>query len=215
MPATQITEAPEDNPALGHSAVRRMTGAEAAVIQLDSPMPSFDDLYDAHVELVWRALHRLGVPNPAIEDAVQEVFIVVFKKLDSFEGRSAVSTWLYGICAHVARNARRTTRRHPETPTDDARILDSHAQDAKTPDESMEDAEATAILYAILDQLDDDKREAFVLAELEQLTAPDIAASLGLNVNTVYARVRAARAAFDQAVARYRAQNARRSASCR
>lgn len=228
MPATQIAEAPEDEPALGRSAVRRVTGAEAATIQLDSspdradvrtpsavsPMPSFEQLYDAHVDLVWRALHRLGVAPSAIEDAVQEVFIVVFKKLETFEGRSAVSTWLYGICAHVARNARRTTRRHPETPTDDARILDSR-QDTKTPDESMEDAEASAVLYAILDELDDDKREAFVLCELEQLSAPDIAASLALNVNTVYARVRAARAAFDQAVARYRAKNERRSASCR
>lgn len=63
------------------------------------------------------------------------------------------------------------------------------------------------ILHQLLDQLEDEKREVFVLAELEQLSAPEMAASLGVNVNTLYARVRAARAAFEQAVSRHRAKD--------
>jgi RNA polymerase sigma-70 factor (ECF subfamily) len=77
------------------------------------------------------------------------------------------------------------------------------------------------VLHELLDQLDEDKREAFVLAELEGLTAPEIAQSLDLNVNTVYARIRAARIAFEQAILRHRAKDGHdsskkgRAQSCR
>ncbi|MBK8936492.1 MAG: sigma-70 family RNA polymerase sigma factor [Polyangiaceae bacterium] len=167
-------------------------------------LPSFDELYDEHVDLVWRALRRFGVGPSELEDATQEVFLVAFRKLDAFEGRCALSTWLYGIAAHVARNLRRSERRHPETPTEDVGLDD--ASTGASPEDSASDREAARILLELLDTLDDDKREAFVLAELEGLAAPEIAASLGLNVNTVYARIRAGRAAFDQAVKRFSAR---------
>ncbi|MFO0555945.1 MAG: sigma-70 family RNA polymerase sigma factor [Polyangiaceae bacterium] len=160
--------------------------------------PAFEELYDQHVDLVWRALRRFGVAESAIEDATQEVFLVAFRRLSSFEGKSTLSTWLYGICAHVARNARRTERRHPETPTED--VGHDQASTSATPEQVASEREAQRILYELLDALDHDKREAFVLAELEGLSAPEIAASLGLNVNTVYARIRAGRAAFDDAL---------------
>lgn len=176
------------------------------------PLPPFDELYDRHAALVWRALRRLGVAEPSIEDAVQDVFVTAFRRLDTFEGRSAVSTWLYGIAAHVARNQRRRLRRHPEAPTADPDVLDQPTH--RTPENLADEAESVRILYGLLDELDAEKREAFVLAELEQLTAPEIATSLGLNVNTVYARTRAARAAFEQALGRHRARERRRNAPC-
>ncbi|NUP05659.1 MAG: sigma-70 family RNA polymerase sigma factor [Polyangiaceae bacterium] len=172
-----------------------------------TPPKTFDDLYDDHVDLVWRALRRFGVSEPGLEDAVQEVFIVAFKKLDTFEGKSALSTWLYGIAAYVARNVRRSQRRRPETPTEDAGLHLTSASDS--PEDEVGAAEALRVLHALLDELDDDKREVFVLAELEGLTAPEISTSLGVNVNTIYARLRAARAAFEQAVVRRRAKDAR------
>ena len=176
--------------------------------------PAFETLYDESFDLVFRALQRFGVPESVLEDCVQDVFIVAFKKLETFEGRSATSTWLYGIAAHVARNARRTARRWPETPTDREVLERDRATEEKSPEANAEDAQAARLLYRLLEELDDDKREVFVLAELEQLTAPEIAQSLGLNVNTVYARIRAARAAFDQAVSREHARTARRSPPC-
>ncbi len=63
------------------------------------------------------------------------------------------------------------------------------------------------LLHAILDEMDDDRREIFVMAELEQLTMPDIAATLGLNVNTAYARLRAARQTFEASLERHRARD--------
>ena len=74
----------------------------------------------------------------------------------------------------------------------------------------MEKAEAVRVLHALLDEMDDERREIFVMAELEQMTMPEIAATLGLNVNTAYARLRAARTTFEESVARHRAREGRR-----
>ena len=67
-------------------------------------------------------------------------------------------------------------------------------------------AEEIRLFYSLLETLDDDKREVFVLAELEQMSVPEIADTLSLNVNTVYSRLRAARQAFERALSRCRAQ---------
>jgi RNA polymerase sigma-70 factor, ECF subfamily len=167
--------------------------------------PSFEALYDEHVDRLFRAMRRFGVAEASLEDAVQDVFVTAYRRLDSFEGKSSMATWLYGIALHVARNHRRHLRRHPEDATSDTTVLDGES--GADPERSLEEAEAVRIMYRLLDELDDDKREVFVLAELEELPAPEIATSLGANINTVYARIRAARAAFDQAVSRHRAKD--------
>ena len=167
---------------------------------LEVDRPVFPDLYDDHIDLVWRALRRLGVADASLEDAAQEVFVVAHRKLDTFEGRSSVSTWLYGISVMVARNFRRTARRHAEAPLE-PRDEESHAS---VPDEVSEAGQASRIVERLLESLSEEKREVFVLAELEELSGPEIAATLGLNINTVYARLRAARQAFDEAALRFR-----------
>ncbi len=75
------------------------------------------------------------------------------------------------------------------------------------PDSRAARAEAVEILHRILGELEDDKREVFVLAELEQLPVPRIAQALGLSSNTIYSRLRAARQEFEDGVARYRARD--------
>ena len=168
--------------------------------------PTFPALYDDHVDIVWRALRRLVIPEANLEDSVQEVFVVAHRKLDSFEGRSSVATWLYGIAILVARNARRHARRHPEAELSEAK---EPVMFTGLPDEVLLDREAALLVEKLLDQLDDDKREVLVLAELEQLSGAEIALSLGLNVNTVYARLRVARQQFDAAVQRERKRQER------
>lgn len=166
---------------------------------------SFEALYDAHVDRVYRMLRRIGVPEASLEDAVQDVFITAFRRLDGFEGRSSLSTWLCGIATQTARNYRRHARRHPETPTEGAG--EDAPASAPSPERELESSEAVRVLHALLDELDEDKREVFVLVELEQIPVPEIARMLEQNLNTVYARVRAARAAFEQGVARHRARD--------
>ena len=171
------------------------------------PLLSFDDVYDEHAEVVWRGLRRLGVPEASVDDAMQDVFVVVHRRLGEFEGRSSVRTWLFGIALGVARNYRRSARRRAPEGALAAEVDDDlPAPDSRDPEGRAQNAEAVRTLHALLDELDEDKRTVFVLADLEEMTAPEIAATLSLNLNTVYARIRAARLAFEQAVARYRAQ---------
>ncbi len=172
-------------------------------------LPSFEAIYDEFFDLVWRNLRRLGVPEATLDDAAQEVFLVVHRRLGQFEGRSSLKTWIFSIVTRVASDARRTLRRKsphtrtPESAVDAELIADEHT---KRPDESFEQRENTRLLHRLLDTLDDDKRTAFVLVELEEMTVPEIADALGENVNTVYARLRAARREFEAAVAREKAR---------
>jgi RNA polymerase sigma-70 factor (ECF subfamily) len=150
---------------------------------------------------VWRTVRQLGVDPGSVPDVVQEVFIVVHRRLGDFEGRSSLKTWLYGIVRRVVQDERRRLRRKPATPTADFEAI--AASDAD-PYASTEKAEAVRLLCRLLDALDDDRREVFVLAELEQMSAPEIAEATGVNANTVYTRLRAARRDFEAAVARLR-----------
>ncbi len=163
---------------------------------------SFDEVYEAHFDFVWRSARRLGVPAASVDDAVQDVFVVVHRRGDTFEGRSSVRTWLFGIVAHVARAHRR--RRVLDSAADPDALIDPAA---RSPQAQAEAAEAMRTLYEVLDTLDDDRREVLVLVDLEEMTAPEAADALGLKLNTVYSRLRAARRDFDSEVARRAARD--------
>lgn len=181
---------------------------EAAIV-LD-----FKRVYEDHVAFMWRACRHLGVAPSAIEDVLQEVFLVVHRRLGEFEGRSSLKTWLFGILLHVVRNHRRSLRRKsPHLSNEDSTtVIDGLPNaDASGAVEAIEAAEAMRLLQGLLDELDDARREVFVLAELEQMGVPEIAEMLGENVNTVYGRLRTARQQFDMAVRRHHAREARSS----
>jgi RNA polymerase sigma-70 factor (ECF subfamily) len=167
---------------------------------------TFQRFYDDHFAFVWRSVRRLGVAPSAVDDLVQEVFLVAHRRLATFEGRSRAKTWLFGIVLNAVRHHRRSARRRPIAAEAD---LDAIVSEGGGPLERTEERQAVQILYSLLDALDDDRREVFVLAELEGLTAPEIAELTGANVNTVYGRLRAARQAFEAAVARLRARERR------
>ena len=151
-----------------------------------------DRVYKEHFAFVWRSLRRLGLPLDALDDAAQDVFIVALRRRSEFRGRSSYRTWLFGIAANVAREARRKGRRAEILePIDDA--LQSPQA---SPLERATDAEAVRFVEAFLSTLDDAKRQIFILAELEQMPAPEIADAVGAKLNTVYSRLRAAREAF-------------------
>jgi RNA polymerase sigma-70 factor (ECF subfamily) len=172
----------------------------------ESPLAERDDgqqplafkvIYTRHFRNVWRSLRRLGVRDAQLDDAAQDVFLVVHKKLDGFDGRS-LRGWLYAIMVRVASDYRRTTVQGRSAPLTEA------VQDVSPgPAEVSELNESVRLLHTLLGELDDRKREVFVLGELEQLSAPEIAEVLGVNLNTVYARQRAARQQFDAALKRH------------
>ncbi|HHH27162.1 MAG TPA: sigma-70 family RNA polymerase sigma factor [Polyangiaceae bacterium] len=168
-------------------------------------MPTFEAVYEAHVDHVWRAARRLGVAPASLEDIVQEVFIVVHRKLATFEGRSSLETWLYGITLMVVRNHRRSRRRKPLDVGEGAEIAlnDAPISEREQPDALAERRRAGATVHDVLDRLPEDLREALVMAELEGMSGPEIAEVTGLGVATVYGRIRKARAKFDEALKRH------------
>jgi RNA polymerase sigma-70 factor (ECF subfamily) len=177
---------------------------------IDAPRPAtLADIYRDYFPFVWRLVHRLGVADGQLEDAVQDVFIVVHRRLADFEGRSSVRTWLASIVRRVAADYRRSKARKPalSRARTDVEVDDLSAAHA-SPEEGVLATEAARILYALLDELDDDKREVFILAELEQWSLAEIAVTTGVNVNTASSRLRLAREAFEHAAERLRARDA-------
>jgi RNA polymerase sigma-70 factor (ECF subfamily) len=164
-------------------------------------------VYEAHFDFVFRTVRGLGVAPNAAEDVTQEVFLVVHRTLDAFEGRSSIKTWLFGIARNVAYHHRRALgRRIVSVPGNDAVLEAAHDEAARPPDDLTERALAARALDALLNELDDSKREVFVLVELEEMTMPEVALTLGINMNTAYTRLRAARRQFEEALARHRAR---------
>ncbi len=183
-------------------------------------MPAPPDLtphrvYDAHFSFVWRNLRRLGVPEASLEDAAQDVFLVVHRRWDTFDARwSSVETWLFGIVMRVAKNHRRSARRRAwAVPSGD--VADVLPSPDDSPAEVVARREAAALLDRLLDALDDDRRAIVVLVDVEQMTVRQAAEALGLNLNTAYWRLRAARRELQAAVQRIRATERRTAGGAR
>lgn len=155
----------------------------------------FAELYRQHAAFVWRILRRLGVPDDTLEDAVQEVFLVLHRRRDGLASHVSLRSWLFGTARRVAADARRGRHRH-------ARRLQALAivEGELRYERPVARAEAADLVHRFLDRLDPDKRMVFVLADIEGMTAPEIADALGVKLNTVYSRLRAARAEFERVV---------------
>ena len=174
-----------------------------AISAPESP-PPFAMIYDDHVKFVWRVLGRLGVARADLEDVCQEVFIVVHRRLAEFEGRSSLRTWIYGIALRCAADYRRRDARRrpassavPEIAIEGSQLEDLDARDAR------------ATLDRLLELLDPDKREVFVLFELEELAMAEVVALVGCPLQTGYSRLHAARDIVAAAAARMRAKERR------
>jgi RNA polymerase sigma-70 factor (ECF subfamily) len=185
-------------------AVEWAKGTEPAAPRI-APVPvTVAEVYDRHASFVFRVLRGLGVRDDRVDDAVQDVFIVVHRRLAEFEARSSLTTWLYAIARRVASQYRRSAATRREDEGADLDRLPAHA----SPFDDAQRNQAARLCAEILDELDDDKREVFVLIELEQMSAPDVAQVLGIPVNTVYSRLRLARARFEASLAKRMAKEA-------
>ncbi len=165
-----------------------------------TPCPlQFEAVYRQYFASVWRVLRRLGVHPAQLDDAAQDVFVVVHRRLDDFEARGTPRSWLYAIALRVASEYRKRASRRQTQPLVDV------ADSARGPSQAYELQESVRLLHLLLAELDDEKRTVFVLSELEQLTAVEIAEVLETNVNTIYSRLRVARRRFEAALHRHRA----------
>jgi RNA polymerase sigma-70 factor (ECF subfamily) len=166
--------------------------------------PDIAAVYEAHFAYVYRCLRGLGVRDAALDDALQDVFLVVQDKLARFDGGAQLRTWLYAIVLRIARRYRERAA------IEASKFVASELASDATLEAELERGERLQLAQRALSALDDDKREVFVLAQVEQMSAPEIAEILGVPVNTVYSRLRAARSAFSTHVARLQLGRARR-----
>ena len=155
-------------------------------------------LFQEHAPYVWRALRRLGVAEADADDACQDVFVVVHRRLASFHGGSSVRTWLYGICLRVASEYRRRPHRRREDVVE--AVPDEGV--AASQEEDLERRRALALLDRALDALDDDKRAVFVLFELEEVPMTEVAEVARGPLQTAYSRLYAARKIVEATLAR-------------
>lgn len=161
-------------------------------------VPELDAVYREHAGFVWRAVRRLGVGEQAAEDLVHEVFLVVRRRLPDYDGRAAMTSWLFGIARGVASNHRRGESRAQRRLE-----LVAPPRSPDTPEDQARKREAAALVRSFLAQLDTDKRLVFELSDIEGMKGREIADALDLNVNSVYSRLRAARQRFREFLAEH------------
>ena len=167
--------------------------------------PGLESIYKEHFSFVWRSLRRLGVPEGDVSDAAQDVFLVVHRRLDEFEGRSKMTTWLYGICLRVARDRKRLA--HNRRRSDDDAAIDEAQDETIDVAGDAERNQAKRLLESLLDMLPLEQRAVFTLFELDGLGGDAIAEMLGVPIGTVHSRLRLAREAFERNLKRLQARD--------
>jgi RNA polymerase sigma-70 factor (ECF subfamily) len=162
---------------------------------------TLERLFDTHYASIWRLLRRIGVPRAQLDDAAQEVFWVVARRLSDIEaGRE--HAFLYGVALRVASNLHRAARSVPPL---DAELLETLRDTGPSPEQVVQDRQARALLDLALDQMPLELRSVLVLFELEGMPVKDIADLTGIPVGTAASRLRRAREEFSAIAKRLRA----------
>lgn len=183
------------------------SGSQSPDVQLQSaaserrvppPRPGLPQIYEECFGYVWTCLKRLGVWERDLEDAVHDVFLVVHRRLDDYDPTRPLKPWLAGIAARVASEFRRRAQHRREVVSEDVEV--QAISTIPLADAAFSEKERRALVLRALDHLDFDRRTVLVLHDIEGYAMPEISSSLETNVNTLYARLRAARQDFAAAV---------------
>lgn len=180
---------------------RPFSGAAGEAVSGAFPIVPFADVFREQSAFVFRLLRRLGVPDADLDDATQDVFLIVHRSLDRYEERSHMRAWLYRICV---REASRHRRKRPPPSSVDVDLLAESS--ATNPEAAAEAQEARADFDRLLAVLDEERRTVFVLYEVEELPMEEVAAVVGCPVATAYSRLRSARKLVVAAAKRLEAQ---------
>lgn len=168
---------------------------------VDGARPAeLSDVFRDHADFVWRGLRRLGVSEADADDALQEVFLVVARRLPEYRERGALRAWLFCIARQVALHVRRGHSRRVRRETERARLQELSAAD---PYRALEQKQTADLVQRALDSLDEGQAMVVYLADVEELSAPEIAAALSLPLTTIYGRLRIGRARFETLLRQY------------
>lgn len=158
-----------------------------------------------HGDFLWRSLQRLGVRGADLSDVMQEVLIVVHRKLAEFDQTRPMEPWLFALCAKTASTFRRRAYNRREVATDPsaASFAAQSVSLADAPDVALETAQLRAELESVLDRLEPERRAILVMFEIEQMSCEQIAQVTGIPKGTVFSRLHAARKDFARALSRH------------
>jgi RNA polymerase sigma-70 factor, ECF subfamily len=165
--------------------------------------PLLREIYEEHAPFVIRSLRYLGVREADLDDTLQEVFLVVYQRLNDYEEKGRARAWLYSISTRVAHAQRRKLGRRRETGAE--AFVEAAA--APTQLAQVEDSEAIALGHRLLSQLPPQQREVFLLYEVEDMPMAEIAQALDYPLQTTYSRLHKARERILAEVERLGAEN--------
>lgn len=188
-----VLAAPESDAQPNDGSTRESRPVDAALVR---------QLVLEHHGFVFRLLARLGTPEGELDDAVQQVFLVLTQKRELRLVAGSERSFLFGVALRVAHTLRRSRARHLELPVD---FEATHpADDELSPDLLTDQKRARQVLDLILNSLPFELRTVFILFELEDMPVAEIASALGVPTGTVSSRLRRAREFFAQKVERLR-----------
>jgi len=167
----------------------------------------FQSIYDTWLGEVCRWIYALGGPEADRDDIVQEVFLVVRRRLPFFRGDN-VAGWLYRITRRQVRDFRRRAWFKHIFSRRSATNVDRLPYAGANPGAEFEQKELQRILYGLLDKMNDDRRVALILFEIEGLSGEDIARIQSVPVATVWSRLHQARKELLELATRWRRQQA-------
>jgi RNA polymerase sigma-70 factor, ECF subfamily len=176
--------------------------AAAGAISTGNDTLSFESIYAQYFDFVWSSARRLGVGVAAMDDVVQEIFMVIHSRIQTLRQRESMRSWIYGIARRKVSEYHRARRTQNASASALATQSDVDFIPPPTPLDLAERSARAQLLWSVLEEIDWPKREVFMLAELDEMTAPEIAEALQIPLNTVYSRLRAARIAFEEGRAR-------------
>lgn len=151
------------------------------------------EFYRKYRQDVARTLYKVLGPDADLEDALQDVFVEVFRSIDRFKGESKITTWLYRVSVNVALQKLRRRKRRPEGYVS---VPKDEIPDHETPMRALQRKESSRFVYAILDTIAPKKRTVFILSEIFGMSAKEISDVVETNALTVRTRLHYARKEF-------------------
>ena len=184
-----------------------------SAVVIGSP-PKFADIYANYFRFVWSTARYMGVETTALDDVVQDVFVIIYERVHTLQQREALRSWIYGIVRRVVLTHHRTQRSALHKAEELLVNADLIHPELPTPQQVTEESERAKLFWSLVSVLDARKREVFLLAEFEEMTAPEIAKLANLPLNTVYSRLRAAREELEEALRRHIVRTQQRARLC-
>ena len=166
-------------------------------------------LVDTYAGMIYNTCFNLVRSVEDAEDLVQEVFTAVYLSLDSFEGNSKVSTWVYSIAINKSKEFLRSKTRKKRSghmvviEKEESHFLPSQVIDFDHPGVKMEDKELAAVLFSAIDQLSENQQVAFVMHKIEWYSYEEISSKMDLSMSSVESLMFRARKKLKESLENY------------